>query len=322
MKSKPVWIFLLFILLIVVSALGIWVGSSGLGLPDFGTADDRLGIIMGVRLPRVLLAALVGAALASAGTAFQALLRNPLADPYIVGVSGGAALGGVLALAFGLQADWALPAFAFIGGTATTLLLYGFAASRDRSDPLTLLLLGVVFNSFAAAAITFIKSVVGAEKAQEILFWLMGNISVQPSSTLLSLTLYIALGLGILLSSAGALNLLALGDDDAAALGVNIQRTRLMVFLSAAFLVAAAVSAAGMIGFVGLVVPHILRLLGGADHRWLVPASILGGAAFLVLADTLARISFLAFTTQLPVGVVTAFAGGPFFILLLLRREA
>jgi iron complex transport system permease protein len=264
---------------------------------------------------------MAGMGLSAAGVAFQAILRNPLADPYIVGVSGGAALGGVMALVIGISGPATLPAFAFAGAVASTLLLFALARAGGRADALTLLLVGVVFNAFAAAVVTFIKTVVSATKAQEILFWLMGVIDVVPATTLVALGFYIVLGSLVLLLAGGALNLLSTSDDEAAALGLPVEWARLAVFLAAALLVGAVVATCGMIGFVGLVVPHILRLLIGADHRWLTPAAILGGGTFLVVADTVARLTFYVFGTEVPVGVVTAFTGGPFFLILLLRRE-
>jgi iron complex transport system permease protein len=199
--------------------------------------------------------------------------------------------------------------------------LFAAARARGHTDALTLLLVGVVFNAFASAVVTFIKTVVSATKAQEILFWLMGVIEVQPPSTLALVALYVTLGSIVLIFGSGALNLLSTSDDEASALGLAVERARLLIFLSASLIVGAVVAVSGMIGFVGLVVPHILRRLLGADHRILVPASLLGGAIFVVIADALARATFYAFGTEVPVGVVTAFTGGPFFLALLLRRE-
>ena len=303
--------------LVLVAALALGVGTSQVDLLAVARLDP---LVLGVRLPRVVLAALAGAGLSVAGVAFQALLKNPLADPYVVGVSGGAALGGVVALVLGLSSAWALPLFAFGGAVASVLLLFYLAHAYGKSDPLTLLLIGVVFNAFAAAVVTFFKAVVTPTKAQEILYWLMGVIGVEGAPTLAALTAYVALGTGALVALAGALNLLSLGDDEATGLGLSASRARLACFLAAALLVGAVVAVAGMIGFVGLVVPHVLRRLGGADHRWLVPASALAGAVFLVVADAIARLTFYYFGTELPVGVVTAFTGGPFFLGLLLRR--
>jgi iron complex transport system permease protein len=212
--------------------------------------------------------------------------------------------------------------FAFSGAVASALLLFALARARGHADVLTLLLVGVVFNAFAAAVVTFLKTVVSPTKAQEILFWLMGVIYEPDLVTLVALAAYLAVGGGVLVVAAGALNLLSTSDDEAAALGLPVDRARLVVFLAAALLVGSVVAVCGMIGFVGLVVPHILRRLIGADHRRLVPAALFGGAAFLVVADTLARLTFFIEQTVVPVGVVTAFTGGPFFLALLLARDS
>lgn len=302
--------------------LGISVGTSGM---DWGwrTLWHPSEIIWTVRWPRVLLAAFAGAGLSVAGVTFQALLRNPLADPYVVGVSGGAALGGVLALTMGVSSAFGLPLWAFAGAVASTVVLFGVARSHGRaSDPVTLLLTGVIFNAFASAVVTLIKTLVAPSTAQSILFWLMGVIGVEPPLTLWMLAGYVGSGVALLTLMGGALNVLSLGDDTAASLGLAVNQTRIVAFLIAAMLVGAIVAVAGMIGFVGLIVPHVLRRVLSHDHRWLIPAAACGGAAFLVLADTLARWSFYRFGTELPVGVVTAFTGGPFFLALLLRRKA
>lgn len=296
---------------------GLTVGTSTIGFSHLQRWDP---VLTQIRLPRVILAALAGGGLAAAGVAFQALLRNPLADPYIVGVSGGAALGGVIGIVAGVEHPYLLPAFSFFGAAASVIALFALAHAYGKTDPLTLLLAGVVFNAFAAAVVTFFKVVVSASKAQEILYWLVGSVSIQPWGTLGALGVYSLGGLLALLFAAGALNLLALGDEQAASLGLSVASVRLLTFLAAALLVGAVVAVAGMIGFVGLVVPHVLRLTLGADHRWLLPAATLGGAAFLVLSDVVARLSFLFLGTEIPVGAVTAFMGGPFFLLLLLRR--
>jgi iron complex transport system permease protein len=319
MSRPAVALPLLAVALAIVVFLCLGLGTTSV---DPFAALSPTTVVTAIRLPRVLLAALAGGGLAAAGVAFQGILRNPLADPYIVGISGGAALGGVLALVLGVSASFALPIFAFSGAVTSALLLFALARARGRTDALTLLLVGVVFNAFAAAVVTFLKTVVSATKAQEILFWLMGVIGTEPPATLLVLAAYIGVGSFVLLAGSGALNLLSTSDDEAAALGLPVDRARLIIFLGAALLVGSVVAVAGMIGFVGLVVPHVLRRLVGADHRFLMPAAILGGAIFLVLADAVARLAFFFFGTEVPVGVVTAFSGGPFFLALLLRRDA
>jgi len=295
-------------------ALAALVGAE----PDGAVAD----IVWRIRLPRVLLGAVVGAALACSGVLFQALLRNPLADPFVLGVSGGAALGGILALslggAFGLGYG-AVPPAAFAGAVGATLLLYAIAGARARFSPTQLLLTGVVFNAFASAGIVFLASVAGLAEGTSIFLWLIGSLSSVRTEITGWVGAFLACGLGCALLLARSLNLLALGSESAQQLGVDVEREQRIVLLATSLMVGAAVSAAGLIGFVGLIIPHLLRLVVGPDHRVLVPSAALGGAAFLVLCDTLAR-SLLG-GRELPVGALTALAGGPVF-LWLLRRQA
>ncbi|MGE0821772.1 MAG: FecCD family ABC transporter permease [Candidatus Binatia bacterium] len=285
-------------------------------------------ILTRIRLPRVLLAAVVGGALGITGAALQALLHNPLACPHILGVSGGAALCGIGALVFVGTVTTGLPGIfrvslislaAFAGAVGTTLLIYRMALTRGRLEPYALLLTGVVFNAFCGAVIMLLNSVVDFYQSHSILFWLMGSLAIQDYTTVGMVTLYVLLGVGWMLAQGRRFNLLSMGDEGASQLGVNVDVLRRGTFLTASFLVGAAVSVSGMIGFVGLIVPHLLRLLIGADHRLLLPASFLGGAIFLVWADTLART--VMSPTELPVGVVTAMCGGPFFLYLLRKTE-
>ena len=309
-------------------ALGVAVGPSGLALDQVwqaltGSADSvAQDIVLRVRLPRVLLAAGVGASLATAGAAFQALLRNSLADPFILGISGGAALGAILVIALGgavgLGASAAPPA-AFAGAIVAVLLLLAAAGPRGRLDATRLLLIGVVFNALASAMIVFLASIAGLTEGSRIFLYLIGNLSDARPALAAWVGAFLALGLAGLVPLARALNALALGDDTAALLGFEPARVKLALLLATSLLVGAAVAVAGLIGFVGLIVPHALRLLIGADHRLLLPASALGGAAFLVLCDALART--LLGGPELPVGAITALVGGPLFLLLLRRRE-
>jgi iron complex transport system permease protein len=270
----------------------------------------------------VLLAAGVGASLATAGTAFQALLRNPLADPYILGVSGGAALGAICVIAlggaFGLAAPAAPPA-AFVGAGVAIALLLLAAGPRGRLDATRLLLIGVVLNALASAAIVFLASLAGLSESSRIFLYLIGNLSDAQPAYIVWIGAFLALGLAALLALARALNALALGDDAAALLGFSPARVKLALLLASSLLVGAAVSVAGLVGFVGLIVPHALRLALGADHRLLLPAAALGGASFLVLCDALARTALGG--PELPVGAITALVGGPLFLVLLRRRE-
>jgi iron complex transport system permease protein len=286
-----------------------------------GVSTPDAVIVFGARLPRVLLAAIVGGALATAGTALQALLRNPLADPHLLGVSGGAALAGVTALvlrpAF-LGPSVLVPLAAFAGALVSVWIVASLARVSGRLESYTLLLIGVIYNAFTGALLMFVNAVVDFYQAHGMLFWIMGSLANRDYGLVAVLALYTLAGLAVLLVYARDLDCLALGDDRAAELGVAVERARLVIFLAASLLVGAVVSVSGMIGFVGLVVPHLVRLALGADHRLLLPATYLVGAIFLVWADTLARTALGA--TEIPVGVVTALCGAPFFAYLL-RRE-
>jgi iron complex transport system permease protein len=282
--------------------------------------DDA--ILFQLRLPRVLMAALIGAALSAAGVAFQGLLRNPLADPFILGVSGGGALGAVIAIVLGLATIGPLPAtpfFAFLGSFLTVLAVFRLARAGGRTSAETLLLAGVVANAFLSAVILFVISVAKVTTAYGIISWMMGAVGYESWSMVALVAAYVLAG-GVLLAGLGRdLNLLALGEDVARQTGVPVERTKALAFFAASLVTGAVVSVAGLIGFVGLIVPHFGRLLLGPDHRLLLPASMFLGAIFLVACDTLART--LIAPTEIPVGVVTALVGGPFFILLLRRRQ-
>jgi iron complex transport system permease protein len=301
----------LALLLAVAFAASLAVGSA-----QHATA----GIVLDIRLPRALLAALVGAGLATAGALLQALLQNPLADPYVLGISGGAALGGVLALALG--GAWLggalVPAVAFAGALAASLLLYAVAAAGGRAPAHSLLLTGVVFNAFASSLIVFATSATDLARVAGVFLWLIGSIRLVEPALLSGVAVLFGVGLAIALRFAYALNLLAQGDETATHLGVDVPATRRWILAGTALMIGASVAVSGLIGFVGLIVPHLLRLSLGSDHRLLVPASALAGAAFLLVADTLARVVLAP--TELPVGALTSLVGGPLF-LVLLRRE-
>jgi iron complex transport system permease protein len=316
-------------------ALSCLLGSQPLSLrlALAGAEPDR-SILFELRLPRALLGAVVGCALAAAGAALQSLLRNPLAEPFVLGVSGGAALGGTLVLlAASLAARAFAPAAALLhatspvalgavaGAAGATLLVFALGRIGGRLVPEAALLVGVVFNAFAAAVITLLKVLVPPEQAARLLYWLMGAIGYEPARTLAVGAGIVAVAVGALVLLAGRLNLLALGDEEAASLGVAVGRDRAVVLLAASGATGAAVALSGMVGFVGLIVPHALRRVVGPDHRLLVPGSALFGAAFLVLADAGARALFVPLGTEPPVGALTAFAGGPLFLWLLRRGE-
>jgi iron complex transport system permease protein len=284
--------------------------------------DPVADIVRGIRLPRILLAALVGASLACAGVIFQALLRNPLADPFILGVSGGAALGAIAMMSLGgaLGLGYAaVPPAAFAGGLLSLFLLFLVAGQGSRVSPTSLLLTGVVFNAFASAAIVFLASMSDMLEGSRIFVWLIGNLSAARLDAAPWLAVFLGVGLGCAMLSARGLNVLALGEETAEQLGVSTEVQRRVLLVAGSLMVGAAVSISGLIGFVGLIIPHALRLVLGPDHRLLVPASALGGAAFLVVCDTMART--LLGGRELPVGAITALLGGPVFLFLLRRGQ-
>lgn len=303
----------------MVVALGIGSVAIDFGALVAGDAGART-IFFDLRLPRVLLAAVVGAALAVSGAALQPTLRNPLASPEIIGVSGGAAIAAVLALAFlppGAMSAGLVPVIAFAGATASSLLVFRLAHVRGRLDPTTQVLVGVTFNTFAAALILLVHALVDLKRSHSIVFWMMGGIAIEPYPVVALAALLVVAATAVLLREARALDLLALGDEAAKALGADADAVRRRVFLASSLLVGAVVSLCGIITFAGLVVPHVLRRLLGSDNRLLLPASFFGGAAFLVACDALAR--WVAAPAELPVGAITALAGAPYFIFLLRR---
>lgn len=279
-------------------------------------------IIWELRLPRVALAALVGAALAVAGATFQALFRNPMADPYVIGVSSGAALGATLALLLALNFRFldvgAVPLLAFAGALGTVVVVYQLGQVGNAVSLLTLLLAGIAVGSFLSALVSLLVYFAG-QRLHQVVFWLMGGFEGADWSKVRLALPYFALGTAVILVHARELNALLLGEDTALHLGVEVERAKKLLLAGAALLTATAVAVSGLIGFVGLVVPHALRLLGGPDHRYLIPASALAGAALLVAADTLAR-TIIA-PTELPVGLITALSGGPFFLYILRNRK-
>ncbi|HEX7087172.1 MAG TPA: iron ABC transporter permease [Vicinamibacterales bacterium] len=275
------------------------------------------------RLPRVLAAALVGSALAAAGVVFQALLRNPLATPFTLGISAGAALGAMLALTFGATlaaAAWAtVPLASFAGAAAAVLVVYAMAVARRRGFSTDVLLLaGVTLNSLLSALILLVQYFADVTQALQTVRWLLGDLDVAGYAPLLAALPMVAAACALFFTLPRALNLLALGPDHAAARGIDPLRAQRVAFFSASLATGAAVSVGGPIGFIGIVVPHLVRLLVGADHRVVLPASLGFGAAFLIACDLVSR-TMLA-PVEVPVGIVTALTGGPFFLWLLIRR--
>jgi iron complex transport system permease protein len=311
-------------LLLTALVVGVSFGSGGVSPADLwagGLGEQHRAILLQIRIPRVLMAALLGGALSIAGVGFQALLRNPLADPYVLGVSGGASIGGVIALTLiKLPQPLIVPLFAFAGALGALILIERIATVGGRMSVFTVLLTGAIFNAFSAAVIYFIQSLASLEELHSIVFHLMGRVREMELAWVGGFALVVLIPAILLTTQARAFNALATGEEGATQLGVDIERLKRRTFVLGALLTGVAVAMAGLIGFVGLVVPHLLRLWFGPDHRLLLPVSFLGGAAFLVLADTLART--ITAPNELPVGVVTALVGGPFFLLLLRRRGA
>ncbi len=326
-RRRPIAIASL--LVVVTIALALAAGTEPISLGRAFTEEglDRT-ILRDVRLPRVALAALAGAGLSAVGAAFQALLRNPLAEPYILGVSGGAALGATTAIALGLGTATLLgaallPVASLVGGLVATSLVYAMARNaRGGASSTAILLAGVMVNSIAAALITFQKALVPPSRAQQLLRWLVGFVDLPHLPALLAGMLYVGVGCAVLLHDAARLNVLALGDETAGTLGVDVRSLERRIFFASSCVVGAIVSMTGLIGFVGLVVPHAVRRLIGYDQRRVLPVSMLAGAAMVVGCDLVARLSFRSLGTEPPVGAVTAIIGGPTFLFLLRKNAA
>jgi iron complex transport system permease protein len=335
-RRKMIWVNGLLLALLVLSIIGCTLlGPVRLdlsqALQNIFSANPDAEILFRARLPRVLLGAAIGGGMAACGVVLQALLRNPLACPQMIGVSGGASLGGILGLilfphwllpiAGGLlgEISW-VPLTAFFGALSSMVLIYRFSLFHGRLHPYHLLLSGVIFNAFIAAVIMFLNSIVDFYQAQGLLFWLMGSLSTRAYLTVGFIWAYIVFGFLWLWTKGLSLNLITLGEEAAMQLGVETSALQRQIFVASSLMIGAMVSVSGMIGFVGLMIPHVMRLIVGSDHRLLLPASFLAGGIFLCWADTLARI--LLAPAELPVGIVTAFFGGPFFLFLLYRDSA
>lgn len=313
------------VLLLAVSVLlaarfgSVPISSSDLAAVLTGGGDPvTRDIVLGLRLPRALLGVLIGGGLAVAGATFQALLRNPLAEPYILGISGGASVGAVLTLALGWVAvgSWALPLAAFIGALSAIVLVLKVATATGRAmDVRVLLLAGVVVAAFFSACIALILSVSPARTVQSAVLWIMGSLAGASWSNVALTAAYTLPATLILLRLARPLNLMAVGEETAYHLGADVEGVKRTSLLVASLITASGVAVAGVIGFVGLIVPHGVRLLAGSDHRTLLPLSFLAGATFLTLADLVARLVLAP--TEIPIGVITAFVGVPLFLVLL-----
>lgn len=309
------------VLLALAVLLGLSVGGVSVSVLDLARGEGERGetarLVASLRVPRVLLAALVGGALALAGAALQALLRNPLADPFFLGTSGAAATGAALAALAGAS-PLLSPGAAFAGAVASSVGVALLSRRGGRLDLNRLLLAGLIANAFFSAVLLGVFSIASAEAARSMLFWMMGSLADATPAKVATLLPYAAAGAIVIFFSAGRLNLFAIGEENAAALGVDTERSKRLVFLAASMLTAAAVAFAGVIGFIGLLVPHAARAVAGNDQRSLLPLSALGGAALLVAADAASR-AVLA-PAELPIGAVTAALGAPLFAYLLLRN--
>ena len=313
--------------------IGVLVGPIDLGLgPILESVAARLhvpgvssslsptdnAILWEIRMPRVVLGALVGGMLALSGATYQGVFRNPLADPYLLGVAAGAGLGATLAIAYlpeGLRGQQALPVAAFLGGGAAVVLTYsvGRSASRGR-DTVTLVLAGVTVASFFTALQTFVQQE-NADTLQQVYTWILGSIPSSGWSDVVLILPYVTLASAVILAHRRVVDVLSLGDDEARSLGVDVRRVRLVLVVAATVGTAAAVAVCGLIGFVGIIVPHAIRMLAGTGYRALLPLSVVAGAGFLVLADVIARTALAP--AEIPLGIVTAFFGAPFFALVL-----
>jgi iron complex transport system permease protein len=313
----------LFIAILIGLSIGTTEGGSTLlfhRLLNIGTVDPTLNtIIWEIRFPRVMLAALVGATLSVGGLVFQALLRNPLADPYILGISGGSAIGAIIGILMGLSRFPGVAITAFLGSMATLLLLLIMSWGQTIVKRDTLLLSGVMVNAFCAAIIMFLISITQDARLHNIMFWLMGNLALTDGRLIWILTATLFPCFLLIFWFSNAMNLLLLGKEMAQTMGVNIRITMVVLLVATSFMVSSTVAYVGLLGFVGLVIPHLLRLMLGPDHRVLVPACILGGGAFMVLCDVLART--LPEQGEMPAGVITAMIGAPLFIYLLKRSN-
>lgn len=288
------------------------------GRSPCGLSPEQSTILFEIRFPRILLAGAVGASLAAAGASYQALLRNPLAEPYLLGISNGAAVGTMVALVFFAGFDWSRPLLAFVGALFATLVVYRLGQGRAGATPERLILAGVIVTTFLSSAIVFVTTLMDATRIRAFTFWLLGDLS-GATTNLLFLAIFIAVAATLVLAAnARSLNLLMLGERDAFDLGVEVGRVRLIVFVAASLLVGSSVASGGSVGYVGLVVPHLVRLSLSSDNRITIPAAALAGALFVIVADTIAR-TIIA-PRELPVGAITALIGAPLFVYLLKRH--
>lgn len=337
-RRLAAWLLPLFCLLVVVVIGSVSVGSADLSVGSvwkiimsrfmFAGSIDKdwtqaaETIVWEIRLPRIVLAVLVGAGLGAAGTAYQGVLRNPLADPYILGVSSGASVGAAAFILFGsgwsIVGSWTLPFVAFLCGLVTLFVVYRLASINGTIQVETLLLSGVVVQSFLGAGLSLLISL-SREKIQDIVYWMMGSLALADWQSVIVIAPYVLGGIAVMWLCTRELNILALGEQKAHHLGMNVQRIRLVLLVTASLAAGATVAVSGVIGFVGLIIPHMMRSIVGSDYRVLLPVSAVAGSILLVMADTIART--ILDPQELPIGVITAFLGAPFFAYLLRRRR-
>jgi iron complex transport system permease protein len=288
--------------------------------PDWPGSTET--ILMNIRLPRIVLAGLVGAALATAGATYQGLFRNPLADPYLIGAAQGAALGAVigflLPVQFNAMGFGVIPILAFTGAIVSVAVVYILARVGKTVPVTTLILAGVALGALWGSIYSYLIIMAG-DKIQGIIFWVMGSFSLSEWSEVLTVLPYIGAGIIVILLYSRSLNVMQLDEEQAKQLGINVERTKLILLAAATLITAAAVSFVGTIGFVGIIIPHVVRLIWGPDHRFLLPLSVLSGAIFLIIADLVARTVMAP--TDIPIGIITAICGVPFFLYLLRRRK-
>ncbi len=312
--------------LLVVAWLGVSIGSVQIPISTLwntGADATATNILWKIRMPRVILAGLVGASLAIAGAAFQGLLKNPLADPYTLGVSSGASVGAVMTLFFGISIPvlgiYTLPVFSMVGAGLTMFIVIGFARLVDRSMKMeTIILTGIIFGSFLGSVLSLMIALTG-EELRQIIGWLLGSVSMRGWSHITMILPFVIIGSVMLWLNRRELNAMLFGEERAHHLGVNVKRRKYSILIGGSILTGAAVAVSGTIGFVGLVVPHMTRLLWGSDHRHLLTLSFMNGASLLIICDLIART--IISPTELPVGVITAFIGAPVFAFIFYRQR-
>ena len=316
MKARLTFALILAAVLVIVLVVAAMFGAERLSL--FDLSEQQRSILFDIRVPRVFLAACVGASLAAAGAGLQALLRNPLAEPYLLGVSNGAALGTMFAFVLFENVEFARPVLAFVGAAGATLVVYQMAKGRAGMTVERLVLSGVIVTTFLSSVIVLLTSLLDAAKLRSFTFWLLGDLSQATQNGVYLCLAAGVIGTLILASQARALNLMMVGERDALDFGVEVGRVRMLVFGAGALLVGASVAASGSVGYVGLVVPHLVRMSSGSDNRTVIPFSAIAGASFVVLADLVARVAIAP--RELPVGAITALIGAPVFIFLLRKN--